>query len=124
MRIDVYHHFVSDSARFDRVDAQLFNILKGQEALMSKVTDFAAQEESDLKAIDTKIDTVITGISDLDKLIQDLEAAIPVDTLSPEAQAALDAVTVQRTALMAKIAAIDTTAPTPPLVTPPPAPAA
>lgn len=125
MRVDVYHHLVSDSARFDRIDALLAELLKGQKHLMSQVTDFAAQEEADLSAIETKIDTVITGIAALDKLITDLETAIPADTLSPEAQAALAAVSAHRTALVAKIAAIDTTAPAPTVDVdvPPPPPA-
>lgn len=111
MRVDVYHHLVSDTARLNRIDALLAELLKGQKELMSKVTDFAAKEEADLTAIDTKIDTVIKGVADLDKLITDLEATLPADSLTPESQAALDALTARRTALVAKIAAIDTTAP-------------
>ncbi len=43
------------------------NIQKEQE-LMSKITDWAAQEQADLSAISNTLDTVVTGITALDAL--------------------------------------------------------
>lgn len=84
---------------------------------MSKVTDWAAQEQADLTAISSTLDTVVTGIAALDKLITDFQNS--PGTLSAADQAALDAIKAASGALVTKASAISVTPPVPPT---PPAP--
>ncbi len=112
LHIHVYVH-LDPPERLARMEELLNELRQGQQNLMSKVTDFAAQEANDLAAMNTKVDAIITGIGELDTLIKNLEATLPVDTLTPESQAALDALTTARAALVLKVSGIDTTAPVP-----------
>ncbi len=87
------------------------NIQKEQE-LMSKITDWAAQEQADLSAISNTLDTVVTGITALDALITAFQNS--PGTLSPEDQAALDGIQTASKALVAKASAISVEPPKPP----------
>lgn len=79
---------------------------------MSKITDWAAQEQADLAAISTTLDTIVAGVAALDKLITDFQNS--PGTLSPADQAALDAIQASSADLKAKAAAIVVTPPAPP----------
>ncbi len=87
-------------------------IIKGQENLMSKVTDFAAKEQTDIDALNAKLDAIASGVIALEAKITELQNT--VTGLTPEEQAALDAVATASDALVVKANAIDTTAPTTP----------
>lgn len=76
---------------------------------MSQVTDWAAKEQADLTAISTTLDGVVAGVAALDVLIQNFQNS--PGPLSQQDQAALDAISQASTALVAKSAAISTTAP-------------
>ncbi len=91
---------------------------------MSQIMDWAAQEQAALAATSTSLDGVVVGVAALDAMIQAFQNSPGV--LSPEDQAALDAITSVSGALAAKAAAISTTPPsaTPPPPPPPPAPGA
>lgn len=79
---------------------------------MSAITDFAAKEQVDIDALNAKLDSLATGVTGLDDAIKQLQST--VTGLTPEEQAALDAVVTQSDALVAKANAIDTTVPVPP----------
>lgn len=84
-------------------------IIKGQSKNMSVITDFVAKEQADIDALNAKLDSISTGVAELDTLIKTLQTT--ATSLTPEDQAALDAVVTQSDALVAKATAIDTTAP-------------
>ncbi len=79
---------------------------------MSAITDFATKEQSDLDALNAKLDAIASGVTGLDEAIKQLQST--VTGLTPEEQAALDSVVSQSDALVAKASAIDTTVPAPP----------
>lgn len=83
---------------------------------MSKVTDFAAQEQADIAALNTKLDSIASGVTALDALIVQLQSTI--GGLSAEDQAALGSVASASTALVAKANGISTDAPPVPLPEP------
>ena len=85
--------------------------IQREQKLMSQLTDWAASEQADLAAISTALDTVVTGVSALDKLITNFQNS--PGTLSPSDQAALDAIQSASKAVVAKAAAISTVAPVP-----------
>ncbi len=91
------------------METLLYTIIKGQEQLMSKVTDFAAKEEADITALDAKLTDIGAGVTELKALIIAFQNT--VTGLTPEEQAALDAVVTASDALVVKANAIDTTAP-------------
>ena len=57
--------------------------------IMSQITDWAEQEQADLTAVSATLDTVVAGVTALDKLITDFQNS--PGTLSAADQAALDA---------------------------------
>jgi len=77
---------------------------------MSQITDWAAQQETDLSTISNALDGVVTGIAELDAEIVAFQNS--PGTMSPEDQARLDSITAKSKALVAKAAAISTTPPT------------
>lgn len=78
---------------------------------MSKITDFADRQKVSDAAIDAKLDVIGKGVLDLDAAIKALNNSS--GTLSVLDQAALDDLEARSTALVAKVNAIDTTAPVP-----------
>lgn len=80
---------------------------------MSKITDFAAQEEATLTTLGAKLDGIAVGVANLDALIVTLQGAISDPTA--EEQAALDAVLKASSDLVAKAAAINTVVPVVPV---------
>lgn len=80
---------------------------------MSKITDFATQEQATLATLKTAMDGVAAGVTALDAKIVDLAAQL--GTLTPEEQAALDAVTAASTALVTEASGINTADPTAPV---------
>ncbi len=102
--------------QFNALSSKLDQLIKGASQQMSKITDLAAQEQSDFAKISTSLDGIITGITALDKLITDLRTN--GSTLSADDLAALDAIRKASGDLVAKAAAISTDAPpvTPPTV--------
>ena len=88
------------------------------EQQMSKITDWAAQEQADLTAIKSTLDGITTGIANLDAKITALQNS--PGTLSAEDQKALDDIQAASKAVVAQAAAIKTDAPAPaPKPTPP-----
>lgn len=87
-------------------------IIRGQQIIMSKITDFAAKVQSNDAALNVKLDSIVAGVASLEALITTLEHT--VTGLTQEEQAALDAVSSESDALVVKANAIDTTAPAPP----------
>ena len=104
--------------RLDRIDEGLWSLRKfidqGNQKLMSQITDWAAQEEADLSAISTTLDNVVSGIAALDALITAFQNS--PGTLTPQDQAALDAIQASAHALVTKASAISTAPPVPPAV--------
>lgn len=96
--------------RLDSIERINSQILERIHSLMSKVTDFAAKVQANDASLNTKLDAISTGIAALDALIRTLQNT--VTGLTPEEQAALDAVVAESDALVTKANAIDTTAPT------------
>jgi division protein CdvB (Snf7/Vps24/ESCRT-III family) len=89
---------------------QLLEQIHHQELdVMSKITDWAAKEQTDLAAIAATLNGIVAGITALDTLITQLEATVVSPT--PEEQAALDAVTAASDALVVQAAAISTAPP-------------
>jgi hypothetical protein len=82
--------------------------------VMSKLTDWAAEEQADLTAISNTLDQVVTGIAALDVLITQFQNS--PGTLAPGDQAALDGIQAASKALVTKSAAISVTPPVPPAV--------
>jgi len=74
---------------------------------MSQITDYATAEEADLTAIGTTLGAVVSGISALDTIIQNLQGG----GLSANDAAALATVKAQSTALVTQASAINTTPP-------------
>lgn len=95
---------------YRRLDGIENLITELERKIMSAITDWAATEQADLTAISTTLDGVVSGITNLDTLIQNLQSG----TLSSADSAALDAVKAASAALVTKSAAISTTAPVPP----------
>lgn len=83
------------------------DLKKENRNIMSAITDWAAQEQADLTAISTTLDGIVTGVQNLDTLIQQLQSG----TLNAADQAALDAVKTASAALVTKSAAISTAPP-------------
>ena len=77
---------------------------------MSQITDWAAKEQANLDAVSATLDSIVTGIAALDKLITDFQNS--PGTLSAADQAALDAIVASSGALVTKSAAISVTPPT------------
>lgn len=80
--------------------------------MATNIQDWAAQEQADLSAISTTLDSIVTGVAALNKLIVDFQNS--PGTLSGPDQAALDQIQAASKALVEKAKAISTTAPTPP----------
>jgi len=80
--------------------------------IMSKITDWAAQEEVALTTISATLDSVVAGIAALDTLISNFQNS--PGTLSSADQAALDGIQAASAALVTKAAAISVTPPAPP----------
>lgn len=112
IRIEANVNLSTSQAQLDRIEQAVNHILSKEDQLMSKVTDFAAKEQLDIDALNTKLDSLATGVTALEAAITTLQNT--VTGLTPEEQAALDNVTAQSDALVAKASAIDTTVPTPP----------
>lgn len=108
---------ISGLDRQHETQAILHRMEEMEKRIMSKVTDWAAQEQADLTAISNTLDTVVTGIAALDKLITDFQNS--PGTLSAADQAALDAIKAASGALVTKASAISVT---PPAAPAPPAP--
>lgn len=85
------------------------DIEQATKQIMSAITDWAAQEQADLDKIKATLEGIVAGISALDKLITDLQNS--PGTLSPEDQAALDAIKSASDALVTQSAAIVVTPP-------------
>lgn len=77
--------------------------------IMSKITDWADQEQADLSSISSTLDTIVAGIAALDALITALQNS--QGTLSASDQAALDAIQASSHALVSKSGAISVTPP-------------
>lgn len=90
-----------------------------EKRIMSLITDQAAKIQANFDTLNTELDGIATGIAALDTLITGLQNS--PGTLSPEDQAALDAIQAASGALATKAAAIVTappaTAPTTPTPT-------
>ena len=78
---------------------------------MSKITDWAAQEQADLTAISNTLNSIVQGIAALGALITTFQNS--PGTLAPADQAALDAIQKQSDALVAQSAAISVAPPGP-----------
>lgn len=92
---------------------QALDVVKSlKEQQMSQITDWAAGEQVQLDAISGALDVVVTGVKELDKLITDFQNS--PDKITAADQEALDVIQAKSQALVAKVKAIDTTAPTPP----------
>jgi len=76
---------------------------------MSKITDQAAAEAADLAAIGAQEDQIIAGIAALDAAL--VAALGNITGLTPDEQAAMDAVQAQIAALRVKTSGIDTSIP-------------
>lgn len=76
---------------------------------MSKITDWAANEQASLAAISSTLDGIVAGITALDTLITNLQNS--PGTLSAPDQAALDAIQASSAALVTKAQAIVVTPP-------------
>lgn len=98
------------------VSKELAALAKGQNAIMSVITDWAAKEQTDLTAIKTTLEGVVTGIQALDAKIVNLQNS--PGTLSPADQAALDSIESASAALVAQAEAISTAPPDPPVSAP------
>ncbi len=94
------------------IQTALQNNLEKENTLMSKITDWAAQEEADLSAISASLDTVVAGIAALDQMIADFQNS--PGSLSAADQAALDSIQSASKALVTKSAAISVAPPAPP----------
>jgi hypothetical protein len=87
------------------------SIIQGRN-LMSKITDWAAQEEVALTTISATLDSIVAGVAALDTLITNFQNS--PGTLAPADQAALDGIQSASAALVAKAAAISVVPPAPP----------
>lgn len=76
---------------------------------MPGVQDFSNSEQQKLASISGALDTVVTGIAALDQMITDFQNS--PGTLSPEDQAALDAIESASNDLLAKAQSISTAPP-------------
>ncbi len=85
---------------------------------MSAVSDFAAAVQVQFDAVNANLDNITADIANLDKMIQDLKDQLASGNLSPEDQAALDAVAAASSALNSK--SKDIADKTPDLPPPPP----
>ena len=75
---------------------------------MSQITDFKAKVDGQFAAINTALDNVTADEAQLQKKIADLAAQIAAgqSTLTPEDQAALDAVVVEAGQVVARTQAV------------------
>lgn len=109
-----------DAERVGRIETLLGTILENQETLMSTFEESVADIKAKQDVTDTKVATVK---ADVEKLLG-LLAAVPPAGLTPEQQAALDAVAAHAGAINDSLAAVDAEV-NPPVVEPAPeAPAA
>lgn len=77
--------------------------------IMSKITDWAAQEQADMSAISGTLDGIVAGIAALDTLITNFQNS--QGTLSAADQAALDGIQTASSSLKTKAAGIVVTPP-------------
>lgn len=108
----VDHQFREIHRKMDEVLGALGHLKQGNHHIMSKITDFAAQEQVDLAAISSTLDGIVAGVAALDKLITDFQNS--PGTLSAADQAALDAIQTASKSVVSKAAAIVVTPPVPP----------
>ena len=117
--IEQFKHELLELARAIRgadekheIKMMLHRIEERLKHMSSQIQDWAAQEQADLTAISNTLDTIVTGVAALDKLITDFQNS--PGTLSAADQAALDAIKAASGALVSKAQAISVTPPTPP----------
>lgn len=91
--------------------ATLHQMCRDKENIMSKITDWAADEQVNLTAIQTALTNVVTGIAALDALITTFQNS--PGTLAPDDQAALTAIQTASAALVAQSQAISVAPPVP-----------
>ncbi|MGD0012819.1 MAG: hypothetical protein ABSD56_00110 [Bryobacteraceae bacterium] len=95
-----------------RVERKLDDLTEQGRKNMSKITDWAAQEQADLTAISSTLDSIAAGITALDALITNFQNS--PGTLAPSDQAAMDGIQAASHALVQKSGAIVVTPPAPP----------
>jgi predicted phage tail protein len=83
---------------------EIRKLRKEVKKVMSKVTDFAAATKETLDQVITSLNNIVIDEANLAKQIQDLKDQIANggSSLTPEDQAALDAVTVSATTIAAR----------------------
>ena len=119
MRDDIHDHYEHhpDTPEWGRhmmqYMAQKFAVITHlQEKLMSAISDYVTKVEADYAAISTGLDSLATGIANLDALITQLQNN--PGPISPVDQGLLDEAQAQSTALVAKVASISTDPPAKP----------
>jgi hypothetical protein len=88
---------------------QLTELQKGETTIMSQITDWAAKEQANLDTISKTLDGIVTGVANLDTMIQNFQNS--PGTLSPTDQAALDAIANASSTLVTKAEAISVAPP-------------
>jgi len=97
--------------KIDHLTHEVEDLKSQGDKLMSKITDWATQQQADLAQVSTTLDGIVAGISALDKIITDWQNS--PGTMDPVDQAALDSAQVAIKALVAKSSAIVVTPPAP-----------
>lgn len=91
------------------ITQQLAELQKGETTIMSQITDWAAKEQANLDTISKTLDGIVTGVANLDTMIQNFQNS--PGTLSASDQAALDAIANASSALVDKAGAISVAPP-------------
>ena len=81
---------------------------------MSAISDFATAVQASFDKVSADLDTIVTGIANLDSMITAFQNS--PGTLSAADQAALDGIQTASQALVKKADAVVVTPPTPPVV--------
>ncbi len=102
--IDLHIYFHESAEIHDTTKYKLDLILKQQEKLMSKITDFATAANTALETASTALDNIAGDVKNLSDQIKALSDQIANgdSTLTPEAQAALDSVLLNANTLAQK----------------------
>ena len=111
--IDAFRRIVGRNAALAEIKNIISDNIKKEQQAMSQITDWAAQEQADLTAISTALDTVVAGVAALDQLITNFQNS--PGTLSAADQTALDGIQAASKALVAKSQAISVAPPVPPV---------
>lgn len=83
------------------------------------ITGYVTQVEANFTALEAGITKVSTGITTLDTLIRQFQSQIGTTVLSPNTVQLLNQLVAHSAGLVTEVNAIDTSAPTPPVVVPP-----